>query len=341
MNTRNNRYRLSEQKVFQLNEYRKLQGKELTYPKTKRYRLSEDEIEHLGLKKRPDNKRESKSFSANVNQELSKPFDIAAFDNKGSILSFEDWQNTHGLLFPEGTTYNLITHTGKPYYNVRLPKGATDVITRTQMEDIIVDSFKKTNITPEYINTTPEIEQALHVYFSDLHIAAKTESESIYKNDYNFDVLLHRVNQIFIKISQKRKIHGRFESLLFADLGDALDGFDGYTTRGGHKLPQNMSNKEAFNAFVSLYKMVVDFLVRNDIASNYKFHFVANSNHGGDFDWMAMRSFQEYCSLKYPQVEVVIQEKFVGKHEYGCHTFLFLSRKRYQTHETRNAKNTK
>ena len=43
---------------------------------------------------------------------------------------------------------------------------------------------------------------------------------------------------------------GAFYSIYVCDLGDAVDGWNGYTTRGGHKLPQNMSNKEVFETYV-------------------------------------------------------------------------------------------
>ena len=47
-------------------------------------------------------------------------------------------------------------------------------------------------------------------------------------------------------------IGGGFENIVICNLGDSLDGYNGQTTRGGHDLAQNMSNKEQLHTYIKL-----------------------------------------------------------------------------------------
>ena len=57
-------------------------------------------------------------------------------------------------------------------------------------------------------------------------------------------------------------------------MGDNLDGFNAQTTRGGHALPQNMTDEESFDTYVNVHKIFFDSLVENNMASEYKAYFV-------------------------------------------------------------------
>lgn len=69
---------------------------------------------------------------------------------------------------------------------------------------------------------------------------------------------------------------------------------NGETTRGGHKLPQNMSNTEAFDTSVNVHKLFYYSLFLSGFASKYEAYHLTNSNHGGEFGYFATRALQEY-----------------------------------------------
>ena len=90
---------------------------------------------------------------------------------------------------------------------------------------------------------------------------------------------------------------GKFEKIYIVDLGDRMDGLNGQTTRGGHKLPQNMSNRQAFETAISVEKEFYDMILQSDMANEYCVIANANSNHGGDFDYMVSRALEMYINL--------------------------------------------
>lgn len=165
-------------------------------------------------------------------------------------------------------------------------------------------------------------EKSLFVYMSDKHIGAMTKEDSIYSNEYNRSVFKQRLKIVYDKIQSTVNDFGAFDCIYICDLGDSVDGWNGYTTRGGHKLPQNMSNKEVFETYVEEHKVFFDTLFRSDFASNYKVITQTNDNHGGDFSYISAKALQYYIEGIY-DVEVILMEKFLEHFEYGQHIFIF------------------
>jgi hypothetical protein len=165
-------------------------------------------------------------------------------------------------------------------------------------------------------------DKALFVYMSDKHIGAMTKSDSMYNNEYNREIFKERLNKVYLKIADSASMFGTFESIYICDLGDAIDGWNGYTTRGGHKLPQNMSNKEVFETYVEEHKIFFDSLFQSGFASNYKVVTQTNDNHGGDFSYISAKALQYYIEGRY-DAEVILMEKYLEHFEYGNHIFIF------------------
>lgn len=165
-------------------------------------------------------------------------------------------------------------------------------------------------------------DKALFVYMSDKHIGAMTKSDSMYSNEYNREIFKERLNKVYLKIADSANMFGTFESIYICDLGDAIDGWNGYTTRGGHKLPQNMSNKEVFETYVEEHKIFFDSLFQSGFASNYKVVTQTNDNHGGDFSYISAKALQYYIEGRY-DAEVILMEKYLEHFEYGNHIFIF------------------
>lgn len=190
-------------------------------------------------------------------------------------------------------------------------------------EHIIQKVFQDKTFEPVTFYPTISNQKALFIYLSDRHIAAHVCGIAIYENKYDQTVYEKRLAEVLHEIHYQKEIFGKFEDVFIIDLGDKMDGYDGYTTRGGHKLPQNMSNREAFEVAVKAEKNFIDSLMESDTANNYHVYQNANSNHGGDFDYMVNRAIEIYTNTKYPQVDTRIFEKFIEHLEYGNHLFMF------------------
>ena len=118
--------------------------------------------------------------------------------------------------------------------------------------------------------------------------------------------------RIYDQIIDYYNIHGKLDKLVLADLGDSLDGFNGYTTRGGHKLPQNLSNKEAARVHFFTHKWFYESLIKSQVANQIIIFNVTNDNHSGDFGWHACFGLEQYASVAWPDVEFINQEEFLG-----------------------------
>lgn len=190
-------------------------------------------------------------------------------------------------------------------------------------EHIIRRVFQDKTFKPVTLYPSISNQKALFVYLSDRHIAAYVGGVAMYANQYDKTVYKKRLAEVLHEIHYQKSIFGKFEDVFIIDLGDKMDGLDGYTTRGGHKLPQNMSNREAFEVAVEAERDFIDSVIASDTGNNYHIYQNANSNHGGDFDYMVNRALEIYVNAKYPQVSTKIFERFIEHLQYGDHCFMF------------------
>ena len=209
--------------------------------------------------------------------------------------------------------------------------------TRRRKEKILDDTHLQDlknlltkEITPyEY---TPDFElnfKAKFVYGSDKHIGALTKLDSIYQNKYDREVMRERIVMASIKnIEESVTLHGKFEDLYIMDFGDALDGFNQKTTGGlrgtsSHTLPQQLNNREQHDFYVELHRELFDIIVKNEYAHNIFFIATSNSNHGGDFEYGAMRTLQTYLEVKYPFIKSYVSYKAYNHFICGDHAIIF------------------
>ncbi len=176
-------------------------------------------------------------------------------------------------------------------------------------------------VKPVKIVKTRANEKSLHIHTSDKHVGSSV-TNSIYDNTYNKETVQERMNSVLDEAKYLTSIYGKFDKIYFNDLGDALDGYNGQTTRGGHKLPQNMSNQEQFDTFVKTTCDFFDQIINLGLANSYAYNAVTNDNHSGDFAYCANRAIQIYLNTRYPEVEVKILTKFIEHYTYGNHTFM-------------------
>ena len=144
--------------------------------------------------------------------------------------------------------------------------------------------------------------------YTDTHVAMDVDKDgfALYEGAWNeeeiFKTLTIFVNEVFK--NQKS------DTLLLHDLGDLMDGWDGYTTRGGHKLPQNMDNQKAFDVALLFKIRMADALLTK--YNKIEIVNICNDNHGGAFGYVVNSAFKTYMELKYPDnVTVINQRKFI------------------------------
>lgn len=144
--------------------------------------------------------------------------------------------------------------------------------------------------------------------YTDVHTGmdASRNGLSLYPVEWNGEMLLEN-----IKLMAEFTIKNKQSDILYIDeLGDYMDGWDGETTRGGHKLPQNMSNEVAFDYGLKAKVLLIDIL-----QSEFK-HIVCNNicedNHSGAFGYVVNSAFKNVIEHKYSNVEVHNHRKFLN-----------------------------
>lgn len=186
----------------------------------------------------------------------------------------------------------------------------------------LVKEFNK-DITPiKLAHSTLDNENALFIYLSDHHVGA-SNSNTQYNNDYSKEIYFGRLKQILSEILNQKKLYKKFDKVYVVSLGDCLDGFSGETTRGGHHLPQNMDNREQFKVYIDSMIMFFGELHKMDLTNNLEFVSVAESNHGGDFEYSANLALQYLFELRFPDVTVNLFTKNIEHIEYGQSTFIY------------------
>ena len=160
----------------------------------------------------------------------------------------------------------------------------------------------------------------LIVYLSDRHIGAKTKENSILDNDYNEEVYKERMNLTLKEIFKLDMLY-KFGNIVVIDLGDMIDGMNGETTRGGHKLPQNMNNREVYELFMDTELDFISSIYKHSNA-NLSRYSVGDSNHGGDFEWILNRSIERVLNSQYPEIDIYTGNKFIEHFFIDDHCFL-------------------
>ena len=154
--------------------------------------------------------------------------------------------------------------------------------------------------------------------FTDVHIGmdASDKGRSMYDAEWNETILFDRLEQMVSYTLEKQNS----DTLYILDLGDYLDGFNAQTTRGGHALPQNMSNQKAFDVGFQFKTLLLQYL-----APFYKtIHVrnICNDNHSGDFSYFVNQFFKTYVERDLKNVHVTNQTAFIDFEEVGNYCFV-------------------
>ena len=155
--------------------------------------------------------------------------------------------------------------------------------------------------------------------YTDVHIGMNVNPDgySIYGGIWNEEELTKRL-KVMVKHTLNNK---KSNTLIIHELGDFLDGWDGYTTRGGHSLPQNMDNQKAFDTALTFKIQLIDSLINH--YDKIKCINICNDNHAGSFGYIVNSAFKTYIDLKYPNsIEIINQRRFIDHYSQDNVTFI-------------------
>ena len=203
-------------------------------------------------------------------------------------------------------------HKGKHFsINVK-PSESIDI------EKVILNILEDNYLKPKVKIEIPEVETFDRLIFTDTHIGmdASRKGLAMYAEEWGKDMLLNRIDIMIQKTLENKKS----DVIYIDELGDYLDGFNGLTTRGGHKLPQNMTNEEVFDLGLKCKLKLAE-----ELSKHYKyviFNNVNNDNHSSSFSYTVNSAFKHIVDVKYDNVEVHNHLKFMSHYTVGDHCFI-------------------
>ena len=164
--------------------------------------------------------------------------------------------------------------------------------------------------------------------YTDVHIAMDTNANntSMYATEWNEVTCLEAIESML-----QKTVKNKSNDLLVVDeLGDFLDGFNGYTTRGGHKLPQNMTDEQAFDLGVRIKMLICDTLA--PIYDHVIFNNICNDNHAGSFGYFVNSAFKSIGDRKYSNVTITNHRNFINHYIVNGIAFVISHGKDEDTH---------
>jgi hypothetical protein len=200
-------------------------------------------------------------------------------------------------------------------------------LTTEKIQEAIKDilegfTFKRRKFKPDSVKDP----KALKATLSDSHIGMQPNPDggALFQYEYNPYIYQKSLDKVFISIQKERALHGTFDVILLDDLGDRADGWNGYTTRGGHKLDQNLSNAEIFQICVKSYVKLISEIIEANLANKVILRCINNDNHAGDFSTVINLAIKELIDIMYSPdvVEIDLLNRFIEHRFYGDHAFL-------------------
>lgn len=252
---------------------------------------------------------------------LAKPteFVMSAWKKDGTMMTLTEYCKHYGLETRNIKSHRLADRKGVPYYSMSYKSESTIVLEDNVFDTSFLEAVVKKHIKDCTKPVKTEIKGKTfdRVVYTDVHIGMSTNKEgnAMYATEWNKNKLMEQMDEMVRYILNNQKS----DVLYIDELGDFLDGWDGYTTRGGHKLPQNMTNKECFDAGVEFKVKMVDKLI-----NHYKYiqlNNICEDNHSGDFGYMVNSTVKSILEMKYLNVSVNNMVQFLNVYYVGKHGF--------------------
>ena len=240
------------------------------------------------------------------------------------FYTIEEFCNVYGLDIKTVKSSKLISHNSSHItYNIAFFNPEEEVVSNIEerLDEIVQKYIKPVEQTSYPKGTITSV--VTNLTYTDAHVGLEPNKEgnSLYGGIWNKDELMFRMEEM-VSETVNKSISENSNLLSIRDLGDLADGYNAQTTRGGHTLPQNMSNTEVFDAALDFKVSMVDMLVATGQYSEINCENVCNSNHGGDFDYFINSAFKQIVETKYENIKVNNHRKFISHYGKGRHCFI-------------------
>ena len=187
---------------------------------------------------------------------------------------------------------------------------------RKETASEVVESFDFKSVIEKYIKPIilKKVDKKTYskdfdtLTITDVHIGMETDidNNTMYVKEWNKKELIKTADIVI-----EQTLEEQASSVLYVDeLGDLLDGFNAQTTRGGHALPQNMTNEECFDAALEFKLKILYGLVNN--YTEIHFNNICNDNHSGAFGYFVNEAFKQIAELQFENVTVTNHRKFLN-----------------------------
>lgn len=273
-----------------------------------RYDLNDQQLEKLnelrGVANLSTSDTQSNSY-ANDKELVEKPR-LSAIHPDGRLMDIDEYCDYWGLPREDVTSYKLVSHTGDGFYNIVFKEEFIgDAALKLDFSAIVKSVEVPVLPTGEIKNNEWDFDKLV---LTDIHVGMdpNPENKSLYGGKWDREELLKRADIVVNHVIDNQKS----DVLVVDQLGDLMDGWDGFTVKKSHKLPQNMTNQQASEAAIAFLMRVIDGLVPQYM----KIHVnnAVNSNHGGDFDAIICDFFKEIAEYRYSNVKVHNHQKFIS-----------------------------
>lgn len=238
---------------------------------------------------------------------------IKKLDKKGNVTSTTEKLQAQPIEVPENFEVIKVSTsktTGQQWVQYG-PRKVDEEIKNFDIKKIIKKYINP--IEPKKYDKLPKSKDFDRLILTDVHIAMDTDkyNNSMYAVKWDRDEVIASADYVVKTTIEERES----DLIVIDDYGDLLDGFDGKTTRGGHDLPQNMTNEEAFDTALEFKLRVIEPLANtypNVIVNN-----ICNDNHSGAFGYFVNEALKQILNIKYPHITVTNHRKFINHYQVG------------------------
>ena len=276
-----------------------------------KYSLNEEQINEYNRIKSVSKPVKEVKTAKKVALKTEKPFVLSAWSDKGHMMSIDEYCTFYKLPRNDIKSYKLVSHTGTPFYNILFKDNTIDLESpEVDFDALISKHIDRVEVEKQPFITKNDFDM---LTYSDVHIGMDTDStnNSMYATAWNSKEALISCDDMI-----KEALKERSSNILVVDeLGDFLDGYNGQTTRGGHALPQNMTNEDVFDCGLKFKMKLLDKLIT--FYDKIIFNNICNDNHAGSFGYFVNSAFKSLAEQKYANVEVNNYRQFINHYFIG------------------------
>lgn len=235
------------------------------------------------------------------------------------FLSIDEYCDKWGLPKEQVRSSKLVSHLQHHMiYNIAFNPTINE---QTGIDEEFIEEIVKSHVlpvAPRYTkaSNSPWVDRLV---ITDVHVGMSTEGgrnvEPLYDGKWDREELMRRLDLVNMHVVN----HKKGDTIIIDELGDIVDGLFGQTTRKGHELPQNMSDKQAFEAAIAFMVSLADIMY--ELYDKVLFHVLTEDNHSGVFSYFVHSTVKKIVEAKYPnRVKYTIMEKFINHYSVGKHT---------------------